>query len=189
MADNATEKSFFTQSASLKIEKANTGIKYDRGSLDELLGKFSIDGKVTAHCMNELKFGYYTGGKFVFADASALDVKYLLQLRIFNADQELLLQRDSDIFQARYITDTPDDSGSQEYVDSGSPLFGGRDTAAKLPQGFVRLVESGRKISMIIPAEKTAKNYLLITRSYITYDAKTGQAGYGFWRFVAIEAR
>ncbi len=189
MTDNTTEKSFFEQSPSLKIEKANTEVKHETGSLNELLSKFPIDGKVIAHCMNELKFGLYTGGKFVFADDSELDEKYLLQLRIFNSNQELLLQRDGDVFQARYITDTPDDNGSQEYVDSHSPLFGDRDTAAKLPQGFVRLVESGRKISMTIPADKTAKNYLLITRSYITYDEKTGQAGYGFWRFVSIEAR
>lgn len=189
MADNATEKSFFAQSASLKIEKANTDIKQDIGSLDKLLGKFPIDGQVIAHCMNELKFGTYNGGKFIFADESALDEKYLLQLRIFNANQELLLQRDGGVFQARYITDTPDDSGSQEYVDSSSPLFGDRDTAAKLPQGFVRLLESGRKIFMVIPADKMAKNYLLTTRSYITYDEKTGQAGYGFWRFVGIESR
>ena len=189
MADKNSEKSFFEQTPVLKIEKTATAVENKSGTLPELLAKFKINGSVIAHCMNELKFGYYENGQFRFADDSELDAKYLLQLRIFNEAEELLLQRNGSSFLARHIKDSADENGAQEYVDSSSPLFGTRDDNAKLPQGFVRLVESGRKISLTIPADKIADNYNLTTRSYIVYDEKTGQAGYGFWRFTSIKAK
>ena len=51
---------------------------------------------------------------------------------------------------------------------------------------FVKLQESGRKISLIIPSEDRAKYYALVTRSYITFDEKTGQAGIGYYRYLDI---
>lgn len=194
------KNSFFNTDSSLKIKTIYTkiqpelGAAIECGSLDDMLNAFQLKGeryKVIAYCMNELLFGYYKNGSFTFS-RETIDKKYLsrylMQMRIFNENEELLLQRDGAEFRARYIADAAIERNGYaktECVDSSSPLFGKPD-GENSRQGFVQLKEGGRKMRMTIPAEKGSSVYLLKTRSYIVYDDKTGQAGYGFWRFVSI---
>lgn len=197
------KSSFFNTDSLLKMKTIYTKIqpKLDAAaecsSLDDMLSAFQLNGeryKVIAYCMNELLFGYYKNGSFTFSkegiDSKYLS-RYLMQMRIFNENEELLLQREDSKFRARYIADADierDGYTKTECVDSRSPLFGKPDSGSGR-QDFVQLTESGRKMRMAIPAEKGSSVYLLKTRSYIVYDDKTGQAGYGFWRFVSIEPK
>lgn len=188
------KQDFFEEINLLQVGKSNVQIEKKVSSFAEALDEYANDNYIAVvHCVNEIKFGYYKNKQFYFADDKSLEEKYILQARLFNQDKELLLQRKENTFLVRFINDNSendyDNKNEMEYVDSKSPLFGDRDTKAKLPQGFVRLVEKGRKLSMIIPTDEVAKKYLLKTRSYIGYDEKTGQAGYKFWRYLALEAR
>lgn len=73
-----------------------------------------------------------------------------------------------------------------QVIDDASILFGERINDSKIKDGFAHLVESGRKISLIIPTNEQAKTYALVTRSYIDFDEKTGQAGIGYYRYLDI---
>ena len=78
--------------------------------------------------MNTLKFGSYEGREKVFTfgndrmSVEALELPYLLQLRLFNADQEILIQREDGRYHIRVIQDEKGDD--IEAVDSYSPLLG-----------------------------------------------------------------
>lgn len=56
-----------------------------------------------------------------------------------------------------------------------------------LSNDFIELFDKGRKIKKIIPVDRQSDYYTLITRSYIEYNNSTGQAGYGYYRYVDIE--
>lgn len=146
---------------------------------------------VIARNVHELKFGYYENNTFNFPDNSELNPVYLLSLRLFNQNSEILVQKVNSMYQVRIIQDKEfisgeDDKYSEiEAVDNASTLFGKR--TGKLSNNFVHLADSGRKIKFIIPATNEADYYSLKTRSYITYDNETGQAGYGYYRYVSIQ--
>lgn len=150
-------------------------------ALEMLQGK---EYKVVAHFINCVRFGYYDEGKFIFADGEELAEKYLVQLRIFNADEELYLQKQGAGYYLQYINDA---AGSKAVptVDSVSQFFGHR-VAGEVPQGFVKLWEAGRKIKIVLPAAKQADEYKLLTRSYVQFDEQTGQAGYAYYRWLDI---
>lgn len=137
-----------------------------------------------AHFVNCVRFAYYENGSFRFANSSEIEEKYLQQLRVFNEQEELYLQRQGDKYYLQYINDELGEK-SMVCVDSSSQFFGKR-VQAELSRGFVQLWEPGRKIRLVLPASKEAETYQLITRSYVQYDAKTGQAGYSCYRWVAV---
>lgn len=140
--------------------------------------------KAVVYLDNEMRMGYFSDGEFLFADGKNFSECYLQQLRMFNEDVELwVMKRDEDLA-VRLIEDNVKGS-SIKTVDSKSVLFGER-VDVELPEGFVQLTERGRKISMAIPVEELATRYTLTTRSYITYDKETGQAGYGYYRWVRL---
>lgn len=161
------------------------------GLFMELLAAFAPPKcLVLAHCVNELKFGRYEQGVFHFADGKSIDEKYVMEIRLFNDNTEILLQKNGSIFKARCIKESLKDNPSEgyeehDYVDCASPLFGKRDK--DISPDFVHLTEKGRKIHITIPVDKTADYYKLKTRSYIGYDSETGQAGYVFWRYLGLE--
>lgn len=138
--------------------------------------------KVVAHFVNCVRLGYYTSGKFIFADGADLKEKYLLQLRVFNAVEEVYLQKQGVGYYLQYIND---EAGKEAVptVDSISQFFGHR-IASK--EGFVELWEAGRKIKLVLPVAVAADEYNLLTRSYVVYDEKTGQAGYAYYRWLDI---
>lgn len=140
--------------------------------------------KAVAHFVNCVRCGYYNEGKFIFADAAALEEKYLVQLRIFNAEEELYLQKQGAGYYLQYINDARGNEAVPT-VDSASQFFGHR-VASELPVGFTELWEAGRKIKIVLPVDRQADEYKLLIRSYIQFDEQTGQAGYGYYRWLDI---
>lgn len=140
--------------------------------------------KVVAHFVNCVRFGYYKDRSFIFADGAALEEKYLLQLRVFNSVEELYLQKQAAGYYMQYINDEAGEKNVPA-VDSSSQFFGHR-AAAACKEGFTELWEAGRKIKLVLPVAAIADEYNLITRSYVKYDEKTGQAGYAYYRWLDI---
>lgn len=181
------KKSYFDDNKTILCSgKINTSVIFSNA--DTLVQALALaadkEFKIIAYLYNEVKLGYFKDNKILFADAGELDEKYFLQARLFNKNEEIWIQKAEDTFAVRQITDGV--AGALcTVVDSSSEIFGKAvdDIAAA---GFVHLVEPGRKISIVIPAEKGAVRYELTTRSYITYDDCTGQAGFGYYRWVDI---
>lgn len=107
---------------------------------------------------------------------------YWQELRVFNEDEELHLRRCDDAFTGRYRRDE-DQDGPNAYVDSFSRFWGEKQSAA---DGYVTLVDSSRKLRLVIPAEGNARWYGLQTRNYVGSDEATGLSGYIDYRFVHI---
>ena len=195
------KESFFKQENYLtvqeniySIKEEYTGIK----NIQEFLNQYAKNQyKVVIHAVNEIKFGYYNlqaDNKFIFADDKASEEAYILQIRLFNPNEEILIKQDTDdlennVYAARIIKDSKENKEQKQLVqviDDASVLFGERINDSKIKDGFAHLVESGRKISLIIPTNEQAKTYVLVTRSYIDFDGKTGQAGIGYYRYLDI---
>lgn len=142
--------------------------------------------KAVAHFANCVRFGYYKQSSFYFADGCKLEEQYLEQLRIFNLEEELYLQRQGEAWYLQYINDLQG-TVSVQAVDSSSQFFG-RSVKGGFANDFVKLWEPGRKISLQLPVKQQAERYKLLTRSYVQYDEKTGQAGYSTYRWLDIAA-
>ena len=141
--------------------------------------------------VNAIKFGYYKDNQFIFAKANdKISEKYLLTLRLFNESEEIFIQKINNSYHVRTIKDEklPDKVEEHfiEAVDNSSRFFGERQ--GNIENNFVKIAETGRKMEFILPVNEEAKHYDLTTRSYITYDDQTGQAGYGYYRYVEIAA-
>ena len=165
------EEVFLTSKAmDILVDKANAGMEY----------------QVVAHCVNEIKMGWYKDGSFIFADGDSVNDAYLQQMRVFNDNEEILIKKTGHNYWVRKISDT---CGSDvKTVDSTSTIFGKRADSNNLPDDFVMVYEPGRKVKLILPVKEKSEKYCVTTRSYITYDDNTGQSGYGYYRYVAIEA-
>ena len=151
--------------------------------------------QVIAHFVNAIKMGWIKDSKIIFSDGSEMEERYLLQIRAFNANEEIMLKKSRKGYVARIIKDElSDDVNSVKAVDSTSVLFG--ENQETITDGFVSLYEEGRKIRLVIPTFEIGKKYSLTTRSYITYNedesyngnVSTHQAGYGYYRYVEISA-
>lgn len=185
---------FFAKQGYLHVEKMYSLKKEeqtDKNLSEYLTEKAQGSYKVIWQAVNELKFGYYNNNdKFIFEDNIVPQEKYVMQIRLFNNDEEILLQKDGGKYNVRIIKDSinrqTDEDEMVKVVDDASTLFGERTEIKIDTKGFVRLVEKGRKISLTIPTQDTAKYYALVTRSYITFDTETGQAGYGYYRYLDI---
>ena len=188
------DKNFFAKQGYLQVENMYSLKKEeqtDKNLSEYLAEKAQGSYKVVWQAVNELKFGYYNNNdKFIFADEITPSEKYVMQIRLFNNDEEILLQKDGGKYNVRIIKDSinrqTDEDEMVKVVDDASTLFGERTDSRINTKMFVRLVEKGRKISLTIPTEDTAKYYALVTRSYITFDTETGQAGYGYYRYLDI---
>ena len=195
MSENKLDN-FFAKQGYLHVEKMYSLKKEeqtDKNLSEYLTEKAQGSYKVIWQAVNELKFGYYNynnDGKFIFADGITPSEKYVMQIRLFNENEEILLQKDGGKYNVRIIQDKVNEKDEEmkeiSVVDDASTLFGERTDSRINTKMFVRLVEKGRKISLTIPTEDTAKYYALVTRSYITFDTETGQAGYGYYRYLDI---
>lgn len=198
MNENKSEKkleNFFEKQEYLHIKRINS-IKSEckiKTSLKDFLAQNAQGSyKVIWRAMNELKFGYYNrenSSSFTFYDNVVPDEKYLINLRLFNEVEEIMVQKSGSQYTVRIIKDeevTSKETNNVQVVDDASTLFGERTDKNLQSSTFVKLKETGRKISMIIPTSDSAKYYALVTRSYITFDEKTGQAGYGYYRYLDI---
>lgn len=137
---------------------------------------------------------------FLFPDKSVaidqFDDTYVVEARLFRSDEEILIQKRGSGYVGRKVIDeAAESSQKREYVDSKSPMFG--VVSRTIPctsktHSFVYLVDKGRGFCHNIPVFSTevkqeGKNYYLKTRSYISYDKDTGQAGYDMYRYVEID--
>ena len=131
-------------------------------------------------------WGTYEGGKLYLRDKTSPKPENWLECRIFNAAEEIHLKRSENIFSGRYIRDV--EGTGKFYVDSFARLWGGCDKKFSAADGYINLLDRGRKLYMEIPCEKSgAQYYGLLTRNYIDSDEDTGLSGYTDCRFVAIE--
>ncbi len=179
---------FFAKEAAGRLAEHKTLIETAIGvTLTDALTKLKgAEYKVVAHFVNCVRFGYYKQGSFYFADGCQLEENYLEQLRVFNMEAELYLQRQGNAFYLQYINDQQGAAGVQA-VDSSSQFFG-HSVKGSFADGFIKLWEAGRKISLLLPVAQQAEAYRLVTRSYVQYDEATGQAGYGAYRWLDIVA-
>ena len=190
---NFMENSFFDKDNCLRYENRYSIKKeyvYDKKiSLNDILEKVAVnDYKVLIQNVNEMKFGYYRDKHFIFNDGSNVVPKYLIQMRLFNEIEEILVLSNKEEYYLRVIKDEMNgESKLIETVDSISVLFGKLDKDENLLDGFVELYDAGRKIRKVIPSSIKSDYYALTTRSYIEYNKKTGQAGYGYYRYVDIK--
>lgn len=177
------------------MEKKNVYSRMDKGilnTLKDILSPYEKSTyKVAVHEFNALRFAWYQDGKFIFPDDESVAIEdfslqYVLQLRFFNQDAEIWIQRRGDTFTYRVIVDN-DGGEEMSVVDSDSPLIG-KVTGAKSPS-FLNVDDNERKLHRVIPASEPADDsypFVLTTRSYIVYDDETGQAGYGYSRYVDL---
>lgn len=145
------------------------------------------DGLVITWSVHEVKWGYYKQGIFQFSDSTTdVDVAFLQDMRIFNDVEELRLTVQHDEIVYRYISDESGEPVS--YVDSSSRLIGENNPGyGQLNQveGFTYLVDTGRKLSQIIPISTSKQYCYLTTRNYIGY-LDNYQASYTDYRYVKI---
>lgn len=150
--------------------------------------------------VHTLVFAWYDGEnkKFIFPEEKRVDPdkfdKYLVEARLFRSDEEILIQKHGSCYAIRKIVDEAvENSRKREYVDSLSPMFGSvsqTDSRRSEIHSFVHLVDEGRGFQHSIPVlttQQNGKTYCLKTRSYISYDEDTGQAGYDMYRYVEID--
>lgn len=132
--------------------------------------------------MQAIIWGKWKDGKISFASGEEVVPEYWQELRVFNGNEELHLRRVGDSFTGRYRKDEGED-GATAYVDSFSRFWGEKTVSS---DGFVTLVDSSRKLKLVIPAEDGSRWYGLQTRNYVGSDKETGLSGYADYRFVHI---
>lgn len=157
----------------------------------EYAAKLSGQFTIISVEMDKVRIGRLENGKMIFAENEEIcQEKFLIGLRVFNENQEYLFSKRGRNWIVRTIidkkTEIMEDDGQVVFacVDSAAVLFGKCETTDE--NGFSKLFEDGRKIRLDVPGTGH-KKYQLITRSYIEYSDTTGQAGFGFSRFVAIK--
>lgn len=184
--------------AELRLEKAPAAFTpLEALPLEELATAAALHGAIQRYMKKKgqavvwsyawVRWGRWDGEQVSLALGEA-DPREILEIRVFNREEELRLVRESDCFAGRYVADG---AGEEHYhVDSFSRLWGERDLQGEVPHGYVRLVDHARKLEMDVPFEGQAEGlkYLgLETRNYVMSDEATGLSGYGDYRYVAIE--
>ena len=101
---NFMENSFFDKDNCLRYENRYSIKKeyvYDKKiSLNDILEKVAVnDYKVLIQNVNEMKFGYYRNKHFIFNDGSDVVSKYLIQMRLFNEVEEILVLNSSLVYE------------------------------------------------------------------------------------------
>ena len=150
-------------------------------NLEQILREKISDGILVAWQVQNIVWNKFDGENFL------PNVEDLLEIRLFNRREEIHLKRAGDKFIGRYVRD--DDGTGTFYADSFSRFWGERDKNFSSTNGFIKLADERRKISMELPCDDGGKKfYGLTTRNYIGSDDATGLSGYFDYRFVAIES-
>lgn len=161
----------------------NKGL-HETDSLTEVLKKYI---KKTANLVfwlrSQILWGTWNGTQLQLADKKVLDETQILEVRVFNENEELHLYRKGNGYEGRYVCDGQ--GPIQNHVDSLSRLWGHRVDYA---DGYAVLIDEERFLKLTVPCTEKADYYGLVTRNYIEADPVTGQAGYRDYRFVRIEA-
>ena len=151
--------------------------------IKEIADAFTGAASVVLWQMDAVRWGRWQSGQLTMADGEPLEAVYLQEIRVFDEQEELHLVRQGNRFSGRLVQDGAGEACS--YVDSLARLWGERTAAA---DGFVQLQDKARKLLLTVPCTEEAACYGLVTRNYIGYAEKTGQAGYTDYRFVKITA-
>ena len=163
------------------------GLKAEVNVLSTAKDFMKYDGRVIIWSVHEVKWGYYRQGGFLFSDGTTdVDLAFLQDMRIFNDVEELRLTTQHGEVLYRYISDELGEPVS--YVDSTSRLIGENNaeySQLNRIEGFTYLVDTGRKLSQIIPVSTSKPYYYLTTRNYIGY-LDNYQASYTDYRYVKI---
>lgn len=134
--------------------------------------------------IDSIRWGRWESGQLHFPETAPQD-RLMLEVRVFNENEELHLLKQGERFRGRYRNDSEGETA--EYVDSASRFWGRRTQAQECAEGYMRLIDSDRKLQMLLPAIDTeAEYYALETRSYVGINEQTAQAGYVDYRFKAI---
>ncbi len=155
------------------------------GDLQNKLQELGVqDGFVILWQVNSINWGRWTDGRFYYEGPAPKD-SLVLELRVFNEQEELHLLKKGGSFKGRYRKDGEGEEA--EYIDSASRFWGKRTEGQESAEGFICLIDKDRKLSMSIPKiEADAETYALETRSYVGINEQTAQAGYVDYRFKAI---
>lgn len=145
----------------------------------------SDDYTAVLYCDDGVKMGHYREGVFDGADGAIQDLRHVQTLRIFNADEELMLKRSAQGWQGRLRNDLQGDP--IEVNEREQILVGTRADSG--PSGFTQISED-RGACLEIPLENVTlddkeKRAYLLTRNYIGY-LETHQASYVDTRFVKL---
>lgn len=145
----------------------------------------TADALIVLWQMHSVVWGKWQNGGISLAPGEAITPEYWQELRVFNEHEELHLWRVEKGFAGRYRKDEDEDNGNapDTYVDSFSRFWGENRGAA---EQYVTLVDSSRKLRLVIPAEDGFRWYGLQTRNYVGSDEETGLSGYVDYRFVHI---
>ena len=163
-----------------ECRKISEQVEYSARELEKNLYGKIMSGIFIAWQIQNIIWGKFDGEKFF--TPQPFNVDDWLECRIFNIGEEIHLKRAGDKFIGRYVRD---ELGTGNfYVDSFARLFGENVSSEN---GWIKLEDELRKISMTIPVDGDEKFYGLLTRNYIGSDAATGLSGYDDYRFVAIE--
>lgn len=171
------------------IQSVNTTISHPSMPADfdaqEWLSRQNMSEAVLlAHTYDGVIWGYRDDtGWHLSSDAApdispALDTHLLLEMRLFNANEELSLWRDDTQFRSRHLIDAP--GPSQIYYDEPYVLWGTQGTA--LPDGFTLMEDGSQGLAHAIPVglnDFNTQNVRPITvqvRHYIERDTDTGLA-------------
>ena len=171
-----------------RVEKVAVDKLSSIDDLNETIKKYIQNaGNVIIWSYAYVKWGKWDGTRATLSQGEA-NPRDILELRVFNREEELRLVSENGNFTGRHIAD-----GAGEmccHVDSFARLWGERDMQVDIPEGYVRLADHERKLEMDVPFEGITENvkYLgLETRNYVVSDKETGLSGYGDYRYVAIE--
>jgi CRISPR-associated protein (TIGR03984 family) len=129
--------------------------------------------------------GTWSGKKFQFYDNEPFKNKYLQRIRVFNADQEMLIYRAGNGFKGRLRIDDKDGTGT-EIIVATQVLFG-TQKGKKCNDSYTEITEK-RGTSLVLPfgeldVDDKEKRIFIKTHNYIDYNA-VNQATYVDCRFV-----
>lgn len=139
------------------------------------------DGIFVAWQIQNIVFGKMENGKLKLKNGLP-KVENFLECRIFNEIEELHLKNISGELRGRYVCDG---IGEENFFADSFARFWGKFKTSE--NGFVKLVDSERKLCLEIPTAEQAEYYGLLTRNYIGSDEETGLSGYVDYRFLKIE--
>ncbi len=167
-------------------------IERTEAALTELLvQKLKAPACLAVWALHAVTFGHWDGTSMTLHN-NQVNIADIIEIRVFNKQEEIHLLQEDEFFEGRYICD--DDNGNpQEVVDSFSRFWGECESPGTVAETdtYVELKDTSRKLTLNIPllqVSQRGKYYGLTTRSYIGYDRTTGLAGYADQRFVSIDA-
>ena len=143
------------------------------------------NGSIVLWMHHAVLWGKWDGTEIRWSDATQYDGTGIVEVRVFNANEEVYAQCVDGNLVGYRVQDAPSDNEGMEiqFVDSIHPLFG---EFSRSNDGFAVLADKGRKMKQVVPTDLQGKRLGLKTRNYITSSHITGQAGYSQYRYVDI---